>query len=133
MSARIERLLGIRHPILLGAFGGLSNIELTAAVSDAGGLGQYGLYGYSAERIRDTVAALRTVTDAPFGLNLWLPTGDEVTPESVDIGAVTAPLEPFYAELGMDAPAPPAAFLPPFEEQCRNCRIPATAVTPPSR
>jgi nitronate monooxygenase len=117
VSARIERLLGIRHPILLGAFGGLSSIELTAAVSDAGGLGQYGLYGYSATRIHDTVAALRTVTDAPFGLNLWLPTGDEVTPESVDVGAVTAPLEPFYAELGMDAPAPPAAFLPPFEEQ----------------
>jgi nitronate monooxygenase len=45
VSGRIERLLGIRHPILLGAFGGLSSIELTAAVSDAGGLGQYGLYG----------------------------------------------------------------------------------------
>jgi nitronate monooxygenase len=117
VSGRIERLLGIRHPILLGAFGGLSSIELTAAVSDAGGLGQYGLYGYGADRIRATVAALRSATDAPFGLNLWLPTGDEVTPAEVDLGAVTAPLDAFYAELGMDAPTAPAAFLPPFEEQ----------------
>lgn len=117
MSGSIERLLGIRHPILLGAFGGLSNVELTAAVSDAGGLGQYGLYGYRADRIRDTAAALRAATDAPFGFNLWLPTGDEVTPAEVDVASVTAPLAPFYAELGMDAPAAPAAFLPPFDEQ----------------
>ncbi|MGN6273125.1 MAG: NAD(P)H-dependent flavin oxidoreductase [Protaetiibacter sp.] len=117
MNGRIERVLGIRHPILLGAFGGLSNVELTAAVSDAGGLGQYGLYGYSADRIRDTVAALRAATDAPFGLNLWLPTGDEVTPADVAVDAVTAPLAPFYAELGMDAPTAPAAFLLPFEQQ----------------
>jgi len=117
MTERLDELLGIRHPILLGAFGGLSSVELTAAVSDAGGLGQYGLYGYRADRIRDTVAALRAATDAPFGLNLWLPTGDEVTPAEADIDAVTAPLAPFYAELGMDAPAAPEAFLPPFAEQ----------------
>ena len=58
MTGRLEELLGIRQPILLGAFGGLSNVELTAAVSELGGLGQYGLYGYSAERIRETAAAL---------------------------------------------------------------------------
>ena len=117
MTGRLEALLGVRHPILLGAFGGLSSVELVAAVSDAGGLGQYGLYGYTPERIRDTVAALRAATDAPFGLNLWLPTGDEVTPDEVDVAAVTAPLAPFYAELGISAPTPPAAFLPPFEAQ----------------
>ncbi|QNO36689.1 nitronate monooxygenase [Protaetiibacter sp. SSC-01] len=117
MTGRLEELLGIRQPILLGAFGGLSNVELTAAVSELGGLGQYGLYGYSAERIRETATALRAVTDRPFGLNLWLPTGDEVTPSEVDAGAVTAALAPFYAELGMTPPNPPAAFLPPAEQQ----------------
>lgn len=117
MTGRVEQLLGIRHPILLGAFGGLSSVELTATVSSAGGLGQYGLYGYGPERIRDTVAALRAATDAPFGLNLWLPMGDEVTPADVDLDTVTASLAPLYAELGMDAPAAPAAFLPSFTEQ----------------
>lgn len=117
MTGRVEELLGIRHPILLGAFGGLSNVELTAAVSDAGGLGQYGLYGYRPDRIRDTVAALRAATDRPFALNLWLPTGDEVTPAEVDLAAVTAPLAPFYAELGIDAPGQPDSFLPPVDAQ----------------
>ncbi len=117
MTGRLEELLGIRHPILLGAFGGLSNVSLTVAVSELGGLGQYGLYGYSAERIRDTTAALRAATDRPFGLNLWLPTGDEVTPGEVDVAAVIAALAPFYAELGMSQPAPPVAFLPSIDEQ----------------
>ncbi len=117
MSSRVTELLGIRHPVLLGAFGGLSSVELTAAVSEFGGLGQYGLYGYGPDRIRDTVAALRAATDRPFGLNLWLPTGDEVTPDAVDIAAVTGPLAALYGELGIEPPAPPAAFLPPFADQ----------------
>ncbi|HWT32841.1 MAG TPA: nitronate monooxygenase, partial [Microbacterium sp.] len=45
-------VLGIEHPVVLGPFGGLSSIELVAAVSDAGGLGSYGLYGYAPDRIR---------------------------------------------------------------------------------
>lgn len=117
MTARLTELLGVRLPIVLGAFGGLSSVSLTAAVSEAGGLGQYGLYGYRPERIRETAAALRAATDRPFGLNLWLPTGDEVTPADVDPAAATAPLAAFYAELGMDAPAAPASFLPDVEAQ----------------
>src|SRR5690554_6190384 len=113
----LREVLGIEHPILLGAFGGLSNVELTAAVSNAGGLGQYGLYGYTPERIRDTVAELRAATDAPFALNLWLPTGDEVTPAEVDGTSVTEPLAPLYAAVGMKPPTLPPAFLPPYAEQ----------------
>lgn len=40
---RFTQLLGIRHPIVLGPFGGLSSVELTATVSKLGGLGSYGL------------------------------------------------------------------------------------------
>ena len=46
VTHRLENLLGIEHSILLGPFGGVSSVELTAAVSELGGLGQYGLYGY---------------------------------------------------------------------------------------
>jgi len=112
MTARLTELLGVRVPIVLGAFGGLSSVSLTAAVSEAGGLGQFGLYGYAPERIRETAAALRAATDRPFGLNLWQPTGDEVTPADLAAAEVTAHLATFYSELGMDAPAAPAAFLP---------------------
>jgi nitronate monooxygenase len=113
----LRDVLGIEHPIVLGPFGGLSSIELTAAVSDAGGLGSYGLYGYAPERIRDTVAALRAATDRPFAVNLWLPTGDEVTPGDVDLTAATVGVQPLFDELGVPVPAVPERFLPAVEDQ----------------
>ena len=40
---RITDLLGLDHPIVQGPFGGgLSSVELAAAVSNAGGLGSFG-------------------------------------------------------------------------------------------
>ena len=60
-------------PIVLGAFGGASSIALTAAVSNGGGLGSYGLYGYGGDRILRTAEELRDATGRPFALNLWLP------------------------------------------------------------
>ncbi|MDR2321001.1 MAG: nitronate monooxygenase [Microbacterium sp.] len=115
MSALTD-LLDIRTPILLGPFGGLSSIPLVAAVSAAGGLGSYGLYGYDAERIRTTVAGIRAATRRPFGLNIWLPRGDEVEPgpEHDDYAAALAP---FFAEVGAEVPARPAAYLPSLDEQ----------------
>ncbi|WP_460800723.1 NAD(P)H-dependent flavin oxidoreductase [Microbacterium sp. GXF6406] len=109
-------LLGIRHPILLGAFGGLSSVALTAAVSDAGGLGAYGLYGYDGERIRETAAALRAATDKPFALNIWLPTGDEVEPGPQHMVFAQA-LEPFYEAVGVPVPQRPERYLPSLDEQ----------------
>ncbi|SDL85569.1 NAD(P)H-dependent flavin oxidoreductase [Microbacterium azadirachtae] len=115
MSALTD-LLGIRTPVILGPFGGLSSIPLTAAVSDAGGLGSYGLYGYNGDRIRTTIAGIRAATDAPFAVNIWLPTGDEVVPGPEHDGYAAA-LAPFFAEVGLEPPARPERYLPPVEEQ----------------
>jgi len=116
-SKRLTRLLGIREPILLGAFGGVSSVELTATVSTLGGLGSYGLYGYDADRIAETIAALRAATSAPFAVNLWVPTGDEVRPDGVDLGPATAAAQPLFDDAGVPLPDPPQAFLPDFEAQ----------------
>lgn len=112
----LRELLGIRHPIVLGAFGGLSSVELTAAVSEAGGLGSYGLYGYEGDRIRATAAELRAATGRPFALNIWLPRGDEVEPGPQHAVFAQA-LEPFYEAVGVGIPARPERYLPPLEEQ----------------
>lgn len=117
MGADLSDLLGVATPILLGPFGGLSSVELTAAVSNSGGLGAYGLYGYEPDRISDTIAALRSATAGPFAVNLWLPTGDEVHPADVDLTAATAAAAPLFAELGLDLPRPPVAFLPDIDGQ----------------
>ncbi|MGW8483206.1 NAD(P)H-dependent flavin oxidoreductase [Microbacterium sp. NPDC055903] len=112
----LRELLGLRHPIVLGPFGGLSSVALTAAVSNAGGLGSFGLYGYDGVRIRETVAQLRAATDGPFGLNIWLPTGDEVEPGPQHAVFAQA-LEPFFEAVGVEVPPRPERYLPGLDEQ----------------
>ena len=117
MPATLQDLFGIDAPIVLGPFGGLSSVELTATVSEAGGLGSYGLYGYDADRISDTIAAVRSATPKPFAVNLWLPTGDEVEPAEVDLGPAIEAAGPLFDELDLERPSPPIEFLPDFDAQ----------------
>ncbi len=115
---RVTELFGTDVPVVLGPFGGVSSVELTAAVSDGGGLGSYGLYGYSADAIANTAAQLRKATARPFALNLWIPTGDETTsipPKTFD--EYVAPLKPYFDEVGLPLPEMPDRYLPDYDEQ----------------
>ncbi|MDQ1175574.1 nitronate monooxygenase family protein [Microbacterium sp. SORGH_AS_0421] len=114
---RLEDLFGIDVPIVLGPFGGLSSVALTAAVSTGGGLGSFGLYGYTPERILDTVSQLRGATARPVAVNLWLPRGDEVSPADLDVQPFLDAAAPLFAAAGVEVPAPPAAFLPSVADQ----------------
>jgi len=116
MGSDLRDLFGISHPVLLGAFGGLSSVSLTAAVSEAGGLGAYGLYGYDGDKIRRTAEELRAATNKPFALNIWLPAGDEAVP-GPQHAAFAHALEPFYEAVGVEIPARPERYMPPLDEQ----------------
>jgi nitronate monooxygenase len=117
-STRITNLLGIEAPVVLGPFGGASSVALTAAVSDGGGLGSFGLYGYDGGAIRKTAADLRAATTKPFALNMWVPNGSETTavPQE-DFKKYTAALKPYFEELGLPLPAMPERYLPDYGEQ----------------
>jgi nitronate monooxygenase len=115
---RITELFGTDVPVVLGPFGGVSSVELTAAVSDGGGLGSYGLYGYGADAIQNTAAELKKATARPFALNLWVPTGDEVTSlPQPDFDRFVETLRPYFEEVGLPLPPMPDRFLPDYEEQ----------------
>ena len=113
------RLFGIDLPIVLGPFGGLSSVGLTATLSNAGGLGSFGLYGYDAARIRSTAAELHAATDKPFALNIWLPLdGDhDVAPTQQEFESYLENLRPYFEQLGVALPERPERYLPPFDEQ----------------
>ncbi|HEY8504831.1 MAG TPA: nitronate monooxygenase, partial [Gemmataceae bacterium] len=73
-------ILGIEYPVIsagMGPVGGGSapaaTAELVAAVSNAGGLGVIGGAGFSAERLREEIRKVRSMTDKPFGVDLLLP------------------------------------------------------------
>ena len=98
----VARRLGIRYPIVQGPFGGgLSSPRLVAAVSNAGGLGSFGAQGMPAERIRAVVHEIRSLTAAPFAVNLWVSTEDTgalaTTPKAYE--AAVAALAPFFGGL----------------------------------
>lgn len=117
---RLPVALGVRHPIIQGPFGsGLSSVELAAAVSNAGGLGSFGVHHLEPDQIAATIKALRSRIGAPFAVNLWVSTHDvpeaEITPERW--AAAVAALRPYSDELGAEPPARPSRFAPSFAEQ----------------
>lgn len=67
---------GIEHPIIQGGMMWVSQPELVASVSEAGGLGVLTALTFeTAEGLADAIARTRALTDRPFGVNLtFLPT-----------------------------------------------------------
>ncbi|SIS77778.1 NAD(P)H-dependent flavin oxidoreductase [Alicyclobacillus vulcanalis] len=66
--------LGVRHPIFAAPMaGGPSTPELVATVSRAGGLGFLGAGYWSADQTRDAIRRVRKLTEAPFGVNVFIP------------------------------------------------------------
>jgi nitronate monooxygenase len=117
-SNRLTDLLGIDVPVVLGPFGGVSSVALTAAVSDGGGLGSFGLYGYDGGAIRKTAAELREATAKPFALNMWVPNGTETASlPAEDYEKYTAALKPYFEELGIPLPGMPDRYMPDYGEQ----------------
>jgi nitronate monooxygenase len=119
-DTEFTRRLGIRYPIVQGPFGGgLSSPQLAAIVSNAGGLGSFGAQGMTPEGIRGIVGEIRTLTAAPYAVNLWVSTKDaepgEVTREAFD--AALAPLIPALDALGAEHPRFAFGAAPSFEAQ----------------
>lgn len=68
----ICELLGIKYPILQGGMAWISDADLAAAVSNAGGLGV--IAGGNAEKtiVAEQVDKIKTLTDRPYALNIML-------------------------------------------------------------
>ena len=69
IKTRITDMLGIEYPVLQGAMAWVSNYQLTAAVSNAGGLGILGGTIYTPDLLREEIRRVREQTDKPFGVN----------------------------------------------------------------
>lgn len=72
MRTRLTSLLECRYPVILAGMTGISNPRLTAAVSNAGGLGILATADLNNEQTRAAVRQVRTLTDKPFGANVAL-------------------------------------------------------------
>jgi enoyl-[acyl-carrier protein] reductase II len=114
MSNRVTEMLGCHYPIIQGAMGIISNPEMVAAVSNAGGLGLLATaFADNVDIVRAQVQATKKLTDKPFGANLFMmnPLSDQFARLLAEAGirAVTLSggspkvLIPLLHELGMKA------------------------------
>jgi len=119
-SSDFTSRLQLRHPIVQGPFGGgLSTAHLTACVSNLGGLGSFGAHQLSPAEIISVAGDIRARSSAPFALNLWVSTFD-AGGDALDAATFDRcwPLfAPWFAELGLPCPQPPATVHADFEAQ----------------
>ena len=85
MKTRITELLGIKYPIIQGGMGLVSDVRLTVAVSEAGGLGVLSPFGMTGDELRESISSIREQTDKPFGVNIM-----EGTPGGEEFGRIVA-------------------------------------------
>lgn len=99
--------VGMMVPIIQAPMaGGVTTVELIAAVSAAGGLGSLGAAYLTPEVIRVTAAAIRDRTDRPFAINLFMG-GAEREPTNAEIDFTSELLEPWAQAYGIEAPGAP--------------------------
>ena len=80
-------LLGIEHPIMLAGMGGVSYSAVTAAVSEAGGFGCLGAAIMNHDEMKREIAAVRTATTKPFGVDLLTASPRDLVFRFADTGA----------------------------------------------
>lgn len=112
---RFTASLEIDHPIVLGPMNNASSPELTAAVSNAGGLGSFAAALLSPTAIAENVRKIRSLTNKPFSVNLFIL--DEMAADAASISFAQEKLQPYRDALGIGPGAIPDKFCERFEDQ----------------
>ena len=102
----LTETLGIKYPIIQAGMGGVAGAELTAAVSNAGGLGVIGGAMLMADGLREEIRKVKDMTDKPFAVDLLLTEGMPGLAEQIE--AVYEEGIPVFAS-GLGNPAPYSA------------------------
>lgn len=102
-------------PIIQAPMLGATTESIAIAVSKAGGLGSFAAAGLTPDKLRAGVAAIRTATDRPFQVNLFVQS--PAAPDPADVRAAMARLAPWRERYGLPTQSIPNAWAEPFEPQ----------------
>lgn len=72
MKTKLTELLNIKYPIIQGAMAWVSEANLAAAVSNAGGAGIIATGGREVSWVKEQIELAKSLTDKPFGVNIVL-------------------------------------------------------------
>jgi len=67
---RVTEMLGVDYPVVQAPMGWIARSQLASAVSNAGGLGIIETSSGELDVIKAEIAAMRTLTEKPFGVNI---------------------------------------------------------------
>ncbi|NHN57440.1 nitronate monooxygenase [Calidifontibacter sp. DB0510] len=96
-------LNGLRRPVIAAPMaGGPSTPELVAAVGDAGGLGFLAAGYRTPEQVEEQIAATRSLSNAPFGVNLFVPTVNSRLRDGEPVELYADRLAPIARRLGAE-------------------------------
>ena len=105
---------GLRVPVLLAPMAGACPASLSIAVMEAGGLGACGALLMQPKAIAEWVGEVRSGSDGPFQVNLWIP-----DPAPRRDAAHEAEVRKFLAGWGPAVPSEAGDATPPdFDSQC---------------
>ena len=105
MSSSSFDIAGLEAPVVQAPMaGGVSTPALAAAVSSAGGLGFLAAAYLTADQVRAQIAETRELTDAPFGVNVFVPGAPFADAEQV--AAYAHSLEAEAMRLGVTVGSP---------------------------
>lgn len=122
-NTNVSALLNIKFPVLQGPFGGgISSANLVSRVSNAGGLGGYGAYQLSPDEIVEVDKEIRSLTNRPYNINLWVNDVDENAGHynSHDFKKLAEYFAPFFSELNIPIPPQPKNKTSKFEQQAET-------------
>lgn len=121
----------LRVPVVQAPMaGGATTPAMVAAVSNAGGFGFLAAAALSPEKIMSEVAAIRALTDRPFGVNLFVQ--EPATPDETTVRSALEAIDPLRADLGLPPGRPLARYAPDFRAQLETLvelRVPVAGFT----
>jgi nitronate monooxygenase len=98
---RVKSVLGIDLPIIQAPMAGVQGSAMAVAVSEAGGLGSLPCAMLPATSLKSELALIQSQTTRPYNVNFFCHV--QSRPDAAVDAAWRALLEPYYAELGVDA------------------------------
>lgn len=69
---KLDKLLGIKYPIIQGGMAHIATGEFAAKVSEAGGMGMIASGNMKLDKIKREIEICKSLTDKPFGLNIMM-------------------------------------------------------------
>jgi NAD(P)H-dependent flavin oxidoreductase YrpB (nitropropane dioxygenase family) len=75
LPTKLCKILEIEYPIILAGMATIAGVELTAAVSEAGGLGVIGALEMTPDELDVAIRQVKSLTSKPFGVDSVAPIG----------------------------------------------------------